>query len=97
MNVVDTVRSLNNPYPFPRINARSSPSLGDHGVVLLGGAVGISVARSPIDGHLRCLGAGSLVVERLNKEQSKRGIKFFGLLRSANIPVRHCKNITCEC
>lgn len=71
-------------------------SLSGHDLILLGGAVGISVARSPVDGHLRCLGAGALVIERLSKQQSKRGVKFVSLLRSAGIPIRHCKNVTCE-
>ncbi|CAM9821610.1 unnamed protein product [Scytosiphon promiscuus] len=68
--------------------------LGGHGLIFLGGAVGITVARSPVDRHLRCLGAGSLVVERLSKQQSKRGVKFVNLLRSGAIPVLHCKNVT---
>ncbi|CAM9443439.1 unnamed protein product, partial [Ectocarpus sp. 12 AP-2014] len=67
--------------------------LGNHNLVFLGGAVGISVARSPVDGHLRCLGGGSLVLERLTKQQSKRGVKFVNLLRSGGIPVLHCKNV----
>lgn len=49
-----------------------------------------------MDGHLRCLGNGSLVIERLSKQQSKQGVKFVNLLRSSAIPVRHCKNVTCE-
>eukprot|EP00903_Cladosiphon_okamuranus_P007130 g6927.t1 len=68
--------------------------LNGHDIVLLGGAVGISVARNPVDGHLRCLGSGSLVVERLSKQQSKRGVKFVNLLRTGAIPIRHCKNVT---
>lgn len=82
------------PGPCPAVRAGS---LGSHGLVLLGGAIGISIARNPVDGHLRCLGAGSLVVERLSKQQSKRGVKFINLLRSGGIPIRHCKNVTCEC
>ncbi|CAM9450463.1 unnamed protein product, partial [Laminaria digitata] len=69
--------------------------LSNLGVVLLSGAVGISVARSPVNGQLQCLGAGSLVVERLTKKQSKQGVKFIDLLRSGGIPIRHCKNVTC--
>lgn len=71
--------------------------MAGHDIILLGGAVGISVARHPVDGHLRCLGAGSLVVERLSKQQSKRGVKFVNLLRTGAIPILHCKNVTCEC
>ena len=65
-------------------------------MIILAGAVGINVAKSPVDGHLRCLGTGSLVVERLSKDQSKRGLKFVNLLRSGGIPVIHCKNVSCE-
>ncbi|CAN0086227.1 unnamed protein product, partial [Ascophyllum nodosum] len=68
--------------------------LGTRGVIILAGAVGINVAKSPVDGHLRCLGTGSLVVERLSKDQSKRGLKFVNLLRSGGIPVIHCKNVS---
>eukprot|EP00752_Nemacystus_decipiens_P011082 g9846.t1 len=68
--------------------------LSGHDLIILGGAVGISVARNPVDGHLRCLGAGALVVERLSKQQSKRGVKFVNLLRTCAIPIRHCKNVT---
>ena len=82
-------------YPqIPTVPPRRS--LSGHGLILLGGAVGISVARNPADGHLRCLGAGALVVERLSKQQSKRGVKFVSLLRTGAIPIRHCKNVTCE-
>lgn len=49
-----------------------------------------------MNGQLQCLGAGSLVVERLTKKQSKQGVKFVDLLRSGGIPLRHCKNVTCE-
>lgn len=45
---------------------------------------------------LRCLGGGSLVVQRLSKKQAKEGVKFINLLRSGGIPVRHCRNVTCE-
>lgn len=84
------------PHPTPTAVPRARRSLSGHDLILLGGAVGISVARSPVDGHLRCLGAGALVVERLSKQQSKRGVKFVNLLRTGAIPIRHCKNVTCE-
>ena len=93
----DTVTLSTNKQTYPQIpTVPPRRSLSGHGLILLGGAVGISVARNPADGHLRCLGAGALVVERLSKQQSKRGVKFVSLLRTGAIPIRHCKNVTCE-
>lgn len=82
--------------PTPPVCTFSSSRLGSHDVIVLSGAVGISVAKSPVDGHLRCMGRGSLVVERLSKKQSKKGVKFLNLLRSGGIPLRYCKNVSCE-
>ncbi|CAM9192904.1 unnamed protein product [Choristocarpus tenellus] len=68
--------------------------LHDHSIVL-DGAVGLSIFRSPLDGSLSCLDSGCLVLQRLTKEQAKEGLKFVNLLCSSGIRVRHCKNITC--
>ncbi|CAM9463509.1 unnamed protein product [Discosporangium mesarthrocarpum] len=68
--------------------------LDGHGVVVLDGAVGLMVTRHPVDGALTSFAQGSLVVQRLSKAQTARGLKFVNLLRTSGIQIRHCRNIT---
>ena len=62
--------------------------------MLLDGAIGFHVAKSPIDGVLRPFMPGSLVLERLSKEKAEFGSPFVNLLSTTDIPILFRKVLT---
>ncbi|CAM9229702.1 unnamed protein product [Phaeothamnion confervicola] len=82
--------------PGVKNSAAFKDALRDKKVVLLDGAVGISVARRPADGSYRCLNrrGGCLVVQRVSKEDSERAVKFLNLLSTVDIPLLYRRTVT---
>jgi ketopantoate reductase len=67
---------------------------GSANLLLVDGAVGFHVVRGRVDGVIRPLVPGQLVLERLSKEKSDHGVNFVNLLSTTELPMLFRKKLT---
>jgi len=72
----------------------SSNLKGQDHLLLLDSTIGFHVVEGKVDGVLRPLLPGSIIMERLSKEKAEHGLKFDNLIATMDIPILYRKVLT---